>query len=190
MPDASQPEIIPEDEVTIEKWPLGYNPRGHFSSAEEEIKDYFCGDDATRDGARALARQYRVMGGSRLLGCFAIQADGVRLDGMERPPDIPYLFAPAIKLARLGRNDGVHCRVQLASGTAIKVGDFMMNYIIGLGRSVNDIVAVRYITLDALNREKLIAWYESWGFRRTNVPVLDDSGGVAPEVNMLLDLLR
>lgn len=65
MPDASQPEIIPEDEVTIEKWPLGYNPRGHFSSAEEEIKDYFCGDDATRDGARALARQYRVNGGGK-----------------------------------------------------------------------------------------------------------------------------
>lgn len=190
MSDDTAPEIIPEDEIVVETWPSGYSPGGLFASGEREITEYFCGHEAPRDSARALARQYRVMHGDRLLGCFALQADGIRLDGMERPADIPYLFAPAIKLARLGRNDRHFCRIRLAGDRLVKVGDYMMDFIIGLARNVNQTVAVRYITLDALNRDDLIRWYESVGFRRTNVPVLGDDGQPAEEVNMLLDLLR
>jgi hypothetical protein len=181
-------QIIAEDEIIFEMWPPGYSPGGHFASTEEEITEYFCGDEASRDASRSLARQYRVMHEGQLLGCFALQADGVRLDGIERPADIPYLFAPAIKLARLGKN-AVTCRIRRSDGAEVGIGSLMVDYIIGLARAVNTMIAVRYITLDALNRPELIAWYEREGFRRTNVPVLDDAGDVAPEVNMLLDLL-
>jgi hypothetical protein len=188
--DKPLPHIVPEEAITVETWPLGYNPKGYFTSKEDEIEQYFCGEESARDSKRALARQYRVQHENQLLGCFALQADGVRLDGIERPKDIPYLFAPAVKLARFGANRSFYCKVRLTNGSEITIGSYMMGFIVGLCRAMNETVAVRYITLDALNRPKLIAWYESEGFQRTNVSVLDDNGNAAEEVNMLFDLLH
>lgn len=182
--------ILETEDLLVTKWPSGFSPRGHFSSREAEIETYFCGDEALNDDASDMARQYSVSHSSELLGCFCIQADRVELDKSVRPPNVTTLFAPALKIARLGRNTASgHYKVRFRDGAIDTVGYFMFTYIVGLARSVNQTAAVRFLTLDALNRDDLVQNYSRWGFVRTGAIVRDEDGTALEEVNMLYDLL-
>ncbi|GLC28222.1 hypothetical protein [Roseisolibacter agri] len=189
--------VVPDYQLSVIAQPPG--PEHTFHSREEEITDYFCGEDAYRDATQHVARTWSVWHGADLLGCFAIQTDAVRLDGRERPESIPYLWAPAVKIARFGVNEAVARRkIQLTDARraddpdepdVVSVGEYMLLYVIGLAKTLSEQIAVRYLTLDALPREGLLTWYENYGFERTNVPVIDYDGATqAAEVNMLFDL--
>lgn len=68
------------------------------------------------------------------------------------------------------------------------VGDFVLNYVVGLGRSLAHQIGLRYVTLDALDRPTLIARYEKFGFVRNVAPSVSEDGEPSKEVSMRFDL--
>lgn len=46
------------------------------------------------------------------------------------------------------------------------VGVWILDFVVGLARSIAEDVGVRYVTLDALRKDSLVDWYERYGFVR------------------------
>jgi GNAT superfamily N-acetyltransferase len=44
------------------------------------------------------------------------------------------------------------------------VGYWILDFVVGMARSLSDTVGLRYVTLDALKQDKLVAWYARYGF--------------------------
>jgi len=84
-------------------------------------------------------------------------ADSIRLQTKERPNGISYPSAPAIKLGRMGVQTAYRGR---------GVGPWIIDNVVGLALEIGSKVGVRYVTLDALQRPKLLAMYEGYGFLR------------------------
>ena len=102
-----------------------------------------------------MARTYLVRSGEELVAYFSVLADAIRLETKERPEGCCYPSAPSLKLGRMG------CAVaRRGSG----VGFWILDYIVGMARAMSAQVGVRYVTLDALKRPKLVAWYKRYGF--------------------------
>ena len=104
---------------------------------------------------------------------------GFKLDEQERPKDVRYVTAPAIKLGRVA----VDARF---GGNG--VGDFVLSYVVGLGRSLADQIGLRYVTLDSLDRPRLIERYEKFGFVRNAAPAVSEDGDPSTEISMRFDL--
>lgn len=104
-----------------------------------------------------FARCYLVtLPDGRLVGYFAVLADSIRLRTKERPKGVRYSTAPALKLGRMGVDRAFRGR---------HVGTWILDYVVGLARALAaERVGVRYVTLDALGRASLVAWYQRYGF--------------------------
>lgn len=98
-----------------------------------------------------------ALDGEDLIGYFAVLADSIRLQKKERPGGILYSTAPAIKLGRMGVDRPFRGR---------GVGVWILDFVVGLARELTARIGVRYVTLDALTRPGLVAWYEDYGFVR------------------------
>jgi GNAT superfamily N-acetyltransferase len=134
-----------------------------FDCGEEDLTSYLCDGTAAADETAAFSCSYLVLTfDGELVGYFAVLADSIRLQGKEKPDGIRYNTAPAIKLGRMGVDKRFQGR---------EVGTWILHYVVGLARAISDQVGVRYVTLDALDRGKLMAWYERYGF----VPNLGES---------------
>ena len=114
-----------------------------------------------------------------LVAYFTVLADSIKLDEQERPRDVRYITAPAIKLGRIAVDARFGGR---------GVGDFVLNYVVGLGRSLAHQIGLRYVTLDALDRPTLISRYERFGFIRNVSPSVSEDGEPSKEVSMRFDL--
>lgn len=136
--------------------PPGYQPGG-FDCGEPELNNYLCDGTAQRDESANLARTYLIHDGDSLVGYFSVLSDAIQLAGKERA-GAPYSSAPAIKLGRMG----VHEKYQ-----GQNVGTWVLDYVVGLARSLSKQVGIRYVTLDALN-EGLVKWYATYGFVRNH----------------------
>jgi len=142
-------------DFTIREMPQGYDPGAFCCDDEPEIHD-FLREDASADQDSWLSRTYVVEHGTECAGYFTVLADAVRLDLREaKEAGSIYAAAPAIKLARLGV-----CKRYRGND----LGSLALEYVAGLARSLSASIGVRYVTIDALNREKLIRWYLSKEF--------------------------
>jgi GNAT superfamily N-acetyltransferase len=121
------------------------------------MSEYLCEGDVHRDCSASVTKAYIVLLDEVFVGYFAVLSDSIRLQGKEKPKGIPYPSGPAIKLGRMAvakeyRGQGI--------------GEWILKYVVGMARDISGTVGVRYVTLDALPRPKLIAWYERNGFVR------------------------
>ncbi len=48
------------------------------------------------------------------------------------------------------------------------LGTWILDFVVGLARELSEQVGVRYVTLDALPRERLVQWYADYGFVRNH----------------------
>lgn len=143
---------------------------------------YLLEGDATRDHAAGVTRTYIVFlaGTQTVVAYFTLLADSIKLEAHERPPGLPYVTAPAIKLGRFATDEQFSGR---------RAGHVVLDYVVGLGRSLSTSIGLRYVTLDALPRPPLIAYYEAYGFVRNLTPASPEDGvGIAEEVSMRFDL--
>jgi GNAT superfamily N-acetyltransferase len=169
-------------ELEITTLPPGFDPGGFFC-IEPELCAYLLDGDAARDHDARVTRTYivRLKEDGTLVAYFTLLNDAIKLETHERPAGLPYISAPAIKVGRLAVDGRFSGR---------KVGDVILSYIVGLGRSLGEQIGIRYVTLDALPRPKLIGFYEAFGFVRNVTPATPEDGiGVAEEVSMRFDLL-
>jgi GNAT superfamily N-acetyltransferase len=123
-------------------------------SREAEIQAYLH-EDALSDERAGFARTYVVLEDGEIVAYFTLLADSIRLQVDERPEGVRYLSAPAIKIARLGVHDDSRGR---------RIGEWVVLLVIGLGRELARDVGIRYITLDALPRPRLLEFYAGLGF--------------------------
>ncbi|MEX2182129.1 MAG: hypothetical protein WD771_08810 [Gemmatimonadaceae bacterium] len=128
-----------------------------FCCKEEEIQAY-ARENALSDEEALVARSYVVVESGKCVGYFTLLTDAIRLKLEERPSTVRYLTVPALKIARIG--------VEISNGKR-QIGEWMLLVIVGLARTISADVGLRYVTLDALDRPKLIQWYERMGFVRS-----------------------
>jgi GNAT superfamily N-acetyltransferase len=144
------------DTLMVEPLPPAFRAGG-FDCGEPDLTDYLCDGTAARDEAGGMARTYLVRNAHGLVGYFSVLADAIRLETRERPRDCPYSAAPALKLGRMG---------VAREHRGQRVGTWILDYVVGLARELSTQAGLRYVTLDALKREKLVAWYARYGFVR------------------------
>jgi GNAT superfamily N-acetyltransferase len=127
-----------------------------FDCEEPDLTNYLTDGTAASEELAAFSRCYIVLtDAEEFVGYFNVLADSIRLRGRERPDGIRYSTAPAIKLGRMGVD-----KSQKRKG----VGYWILDYVVGLAREISDEVGVRYVTLDALRKGNLPAWYAKYGF--------------------------
>ncbi len=142
------------DHLTVASIPPGYQPGG-FDCEQVEMNDYLCDGTALRDEGNSVTRTYLVRVGEDLVGYFSVLADAIQLSTKERPAGTNYSSAPALKLGRMGVD-----KPYKGQG----VGVWILDYVVGLARSLAKEVGVRYVTLDALPEARLVNWYAKYGF--------------------------
>ncbi|MFG0253042.1 MAG: GNAT family N-acetyltransferase [Phycisphaerales bacterium JB038] len=140
--------------ISIEIMPPGFDPGG-FDCEEPDITEYLCDGSAARDCDASYSQTYLLRRGEELVGYFSVLADSIRLQGGEKPDGVRYPTAPAVTLGRMGVD---------ASFRGNGVGTFVLDYVVGMARALSDDIGVRYVTLDALKRDSLVAWYSNYGF--------------------------
>ncbi|MEX1258397.1 MAG: GNAT family N-acetyltransferase [Gemmatimonadota bacterium] len=129
-----------------------------FDCGEPDLTDYLCDGTAVTDQLTGFSCSYLVtLPDGELVGYFAVLADSIRLRTKERPKGARYSTAPALKLGRMGVDNGFKGR---------GVGTWILDFVVGLARSVAEDIGIRYVTLDAMRRDSLVAWYERYGFVR------------------------
>lgn len=107
-----------------------------------------------------MTRTYLVLDGTELVAYVSVLCDAIRLTQKERPTNHP--DAPALKIGLMGvRSD---YRKREYEGRTI--GCWILDWVVGLARSLAKQVGLRYVTLDSLAREKLVAWYSDYGFKK------------------------
>lgn len=142
------------DSLVVTSMPPGFDAGG-FDCGEAIISEYLCDGTAEADMAASFSQTYLVHAGEELVAYFTVLADAIRLGTKERPDGIVYATAPAVKLGRVGV-----CKTHQGEG----VGQWILQYVVGLARNISDQVGVRYVTLDALRRDWLLDWYGGFGF--------------------------
>jgi len=143
------------DTLAVEPLPPALNAGG-FDCGELDLTDYLCDGSAENDQKASVSRTYLVRTqAGEIVGYFSVLADAIRLHTKERPDGCNYPSAPALKLGRMGRD--VKYRGQ-------DIGRWILDYVVGMARAASVRMGVRYVTLDALKRPKLIAWYKEYGF--------------------------
>ena len=178
------------DTLTVEPLPPA-EKAGGFDCGEPELTDYLCDGTAQKDQLASMARTYIVRSDGALVGYFSVLADAIRLSTKERPHGRPYGSAPAVKLGRMG---------VAKEYRGCGVGEWILDFVVGMARSMSAGVGVRYVTLDALSRDKLVAWYGRYGFVRNEghergLKILREAlarisaGKDLPQVSMRFDIL-
>lgn len=146
------------DNLTIVPLPPDFQAGG-FSCGQEDVDGYLA-ENAPADELAGVTRTYLVKDGEEVVAYVSVLSDAIRLDREERPTDHP--GAPAIKIGLMGvRKD--YKRREYQGRT---IGCWLIDWVVGLARTLAKQVGVRYVTLDALNEEKLVAWYARNGFKK------------------------
>jgi GNAT superfamily N-acetyltransferase len=171
--------------LLIEPCPPGFRATG-FDCGEQDLTDYICDGTSANDELAGVSRSYLVLLNDKLVGYFTVSADSIRLDTKERPAKVRYPNAPAIKLGRMG----VHL-----SYWGRGAGEWILDNVVGLAQLLSEQVGIRYVTLDALQRPKLISLYQSYGFVRNKEESKTQrlirklkSGQELPHVSMRYDI--
>lgn len=152
---------------------------GNFSCGDPELEQFLAADAVGYDqhGVTATTVVF-VNGDSAPAGFFSLSADGIKLSDSEVfelaiPFHTPVAFFPAVKITKLAT------RADLQSSG---LGALVMQLIQGLVFSDN--ISVRLLTVNAVSRERTLAFYEREGF----LPSLGARQGGSRTVLMYLDL--
>ena len=141
--------------LRIEPAPTGHCAVG-FDCGEKDLTEYICDGTSAADEIAGVSRSYLVYhDDGSLVGYFTVAADSIRLKYREeRPKNIKYATAPAIKLGRMG----VAVRFQRKG-----VASWILDVVTGLAQEMAARVGVRYVTLDSLPVSKPL--YVKYGFK-------------------------
>lgn len=130
-----------------------------FSCGRLQLDEFLC-EDAREYDRHGLTSTVVVFSDSISvpIAYFSLTADSVHLSGGERsdlglPFDAPIAFYPAVKLTKLAVAESMQSK---------GLGKHLVNLICGIASSAP--FAVRLLTVDAVNDERVIAFYERVGF--------------------------
>jgi len=142
----------------------------HIRDVEDEVlKQFSCGRQQLDDFLIEDARDYDaygltstvlvfLVGVSAPVAYFSLTADSVHLSGGERtdlglPFDAPISFYPAVKLTKLAVAQAVQSH---------GLGKYLVDLICGIASDAP--FAVRLLTVDAVNQNQVLQFYQRVGF--------------------------
>src|SRR2546426_8824032 len=144
------------DHLTIDPLPPDFKAGG-FSCGQSDV-DKYLGTSALRDELAGVTRTYLVHDAAELVAYVSVLCDAIEVAHEERPTDHP--TAPALKLGLMGvRTDYKKRRYQDRT-----IGLWLLDWVVGLARSIAVQAGLRYVTLDSLPDKKLVKWYSDYGF--------------------------
>ena len=146
------------EHLTILPLPPGFQPGG-FSCGQEDVDEYI-EKYAVSDELAGVTRSYLVREGDEVVAYVSVLCDAIRMEKEERPTD--HQGAPAIKIGLMGVRKDFRNGQRTFQGRSL--GEWLLDWVVGLARSMATQVGVRYVTLDALPEPRLVDWYERYGF--------------------------
>jgi ribosomal protein S18 acetylase RimI-like enzyme len=130
-----------------------------FSCGRQQLDD-FLHEDAKGYAAHGLTDTTIVFMQeySNAIGYFSLSADSVRLSNTEKfdlglPFDASISYYPAVKITKLAISSNFQSR---------GIGDVLIKLISGIAAETP--IAVRLLTVDAVNQKNVISFYEKVGF--------------------------
>jgi len=144
------------------------------SDVEQDALDQFtCGDDELDEFLRTEAKPYALSGitsttvvfhnGDTVpIGFFSLSADSIKLSSMEELElgmafQLPVPFFPAVKITKLAVRSGEQSK---------GIGEQMIRLIQGIVFTFP--ISARLLTVNAVNRERTLAFYERANFIRSH----------------------
>lgn len=125
-----------------------------FFVGDEDIDD-FINNDAQRHHARKMAVTYSLQldGDNSIFAFFSLQNDSIKISDYD---DFPYKTFPAVKIGRIDV-----AKAYQGQG----IGSMLLDMVAELMCTENR-TGCRFVTLDAYNKQNVIAFYEKNGFQR------------------------
>lgn len=135
----------------------GYHNLSKFDCGDDDIND-FIKNEGIRYQEKKLTTTTIFIYNEDIIGFFSSAADSLKLKPPEKEEhklgDKPLVEYPAIKLARLGRDNKYRGQ---------SVGLNILKWAIGYILECSKLMAVRFVTVDSyINR---VNWYKSLGFK-------------------------
>lgn len=158
--DASSEEIsdsLDFSKIKIAKLSEIYDLK-KFDCGDEDINE-FLKEDALLYQKEKIATTTLFIYEDNILGFCSLASDAVKLERKTEDEKIRqelgrgYAEYPALKLARFGRDKQFR---------KMGVGGFILNYVVGKSISLNDDIAVRFVTLDSYTNK--VEYYKNHGF--------------------------
>jgi predicted GNAT family N-acyltransferase len=161
MPDIAEQggsRIVPDfSKIKVEKLSEIFDLR-KFDCGDKDIND-FLWNDALKYQRANIATTLLFIYENSILGFCSLAADSVKLEKGKEDVKIRGGIGhvhdeyPALKLARFGRD---------IKFRKMGIGNFVLNYVVGLAVKLNESAAIRFITLDAY--PKRVDYYTERGF--------------------------
>lgn len=162
--------------------------------SDETLSGFSCGRDQLDAFLKEDAKQYQDLGLTTtvlafaegydgIVGFFSLSADAVLLKNSEQFElgllgiNFPIKYIPAVKITKLAVSSSLQNQ---------NIGHQLINLICGL-TNINDI-AIRLLTVDAVNTSDVIAFYESAGFVQSLSEEKERSNSQRETILMFKDL--
>ncbi len=140
------------------------SPRPEFSCGDPDL-DEFYNKDSIEGSRQLVSTTYIVRDGSTIIGFFSVSNDSIRReDCPERsalkrflkpiPREKRYSSMPAVKIGRLGINEGLQ-----KNGVGSEIIDFLKGWF-----TIGNKTGCRFLVVDAYNKEDVIGFYKKNGF--------------------------
>lgn len=161
-------------------------------NGNQDMLDYFS-KLAIKDELDNKTRSFIVEApnsSSDLLGVFSLTLKVVKMDDLSNSQKKKLLISgkrsaakhiseiPAILIAQFGKNYKADKRIS---------GDELMNLVLTQIQKAREIIGGQTIVLDSVNHDKVINFYESFGFTKYGSTVIDENQSYQP---MALDLTK
>ena len=146
-------EIIDFNEIEILKANHSILENLEFDCGDEELNEFLL-EDYIKNLESKICIIYLCKYKEKIVGFFSLSADSIKINEKIEPD---YTYYPAIKIGRLGIQKDYHSK---------KIGTWIIRWITGFSRNLQNEIGIRFISVDSYNQEKQLKFYEKNSFKR------------------------
>lgn len=117
-----------------------------FDCGDEDLNEFLL-EDSFINIDNSLSKIYLCLYENKVVAFFSLSADSIKIN---EKLEIAYRTYPAIKIGRLA----VHKDFQ-----GMHIGSILIDWVVGFCLELRKDIGVRFISVDAYNREKIISFY-------------------------------
>ena len=117
-----------------------------FDCGDEDLNEFLL-EDSFINIDNSLSKIYLCLYENKVVAFFSLSADSIKIN---EKLEIAYRTYPAIKIGRLA----VHKDFQ-----GMHIGSILIDWVVGFCLELRKDIGVRFISVDAYNKEKIISFY-------------------------------
>lgn len=146
-------EIINFEKIEIIKATPEILENLEFDCGDEELNEFLL-KDYVENLESKISVIYLCKHEEKILGFFSLSADSIKINENIQPV---YKYYPAIKIGRLGIQKEYH---------NMKLGSTIIDWVVGFSKELQQEIGIRFISVDAYNKDIIIKFYEKNYFRK------------------------